>query len=65
MLSALDLPVRCPTMPCFGGADLRTLFVTSARHNRPDAELREMPLSGQVLWTRVDVPGQPVNFFID
>jgi hypothetical protein len=25
------LPVRCPTMPCFGGADLRTLFITTAR----------------------------------
>ncbi len=65
VLRSLDLPVRCPTMPCFGGADLRTLFVTSARANRPAAELREFPLSGQVLWTRVEVPGQPVNFFID
>ena len=26
------LPVRCPTMPCFGGPDLRTLYVTSVRH---------------------------------
>lgn len=28
-LSRLALPCRAPTMPCFGGADLGTLFVTS------------------------------------
>lgn len=65
VLQELALPVRCPTMPCFGGPDLRTLYLTSARKGRPDAELAALPLSGQVLWTRVDVPGLPVNFFID
>ncbi len=59
------LPVRCPTMPCFGGEDLRTLYLTSARHGRPADELVACPASGHVLWTRVDVPGLPVNFFID
>ncbi|MFY9509852.1 MAG: SMP-30/gluconolactonase/LRE family protein, partial [Rubrivivax sp.] len=28
VLQAVPLPVRCPTMPCLGGPDLRTLFVT-------------------------------------
>ena len=37
VLQELPLPVRCPTMPCFGGADLRTLYVTTARENRPAA----------------------------
>ena len=27
----LATPFLCPTMPCFGGEDLRTLYVTSAR----------------------------------
>ena len=62
VLQDLSLPVRCPTMPCFGGADLRTLFVTTARHNRPQAELDAQPMAGQVLHLRVDVPGLPVNF---
>ena len=65
MLEHIALPVRCPTMPCFGGDDLQTLFVTSASHNRPADELAALPLSGHVLWTRVDVPGLPVNFFRD
>ncbi|MBK7060699.1 MAG: SMP-30/gluconolactonase/LRE family protein [Rubrivivax sp.] len=58
----LPLPVRCPTMPCFGGDDLRTLFVTSACRGRPAAELAAQPWAGCVLMTRVDVPGLPVNF---
>jgi sugar lactone lactonase YvrE len=61
-LAELRLPVRCPTMPCFGGVDLRTLYVTSARDKRPEAELAAMPLSGCVLTLRVAVPGLPVNF---
>ena len=65
VLRSLKLPVRCPTMPCFGGADLRTLFITSARHQRPAAELAAQPLAGCVLVTRVDVPGLPVNFAQD
>lgn len=59
------LPLRCPTMPCFGGPDLRTLYLTSARQGRPPAELQAWPDSGCVIAAQVDVPGLPVNFFID
>jgi sugar lactone lactonase YvrE len=31
LMSTHSLPVRCPTMPAFGGADMKTLFVTTAR----------------------------------
>lgn len=65
ILQDIPLPVRCPTMPCFGGDDLHTLFVTSARYNRPAEELQAMPQSGCVIATRVDVPGLPVNFVSD
>jgi len=57
----LRLPVRCATMPCFGGADLKTLYITTARENRPPAELAEQPVAGCVLSLRVDVAGLPVN----
>jgi sugar lactone lactonase YvrE len=62
LLQELPVPLRCPTMPCFGGDDLRTLYLTSARHKRPAGELKANPESGRVLATRVDVPGLPVNF---
>jgi len=55
------LPVRCPTMPCFGGPDLCTLYVTTSRENRPADELAAQPHAGCVLSLRVDVPGLPVH----
>ena len=61
LLRTIHLPVRCPTMPCFGGPDLRTLYITTARENRPADELAAMPWSGRVLALRVDVPGLPAN----
>jgi len=62
VLQVLPVPARCPTMPCFGGPDLRTLYVTTASDKRPADELAALPLSGRVLATRVDVPGLPVHF---
>jgi sugar lactone lactonase YvrE len=57
LLREIKLPVRCPTMVAFGDADLRTLYITSARRNRSAEELERLPLSGCVLSLRVDVPG--------
>lgn len=62
LLQTIELPVQCPTMPCFGGADLRTLYITSARDKRSARELAAMPWSGCVLQMRVEVPGLPANF---
>jgi sugar lactone lactonase YvrE len=55
----IPFPAMCPTMCAFGGPDLRTLYVTSARHERPDDELARFPQSGGVFAMRVDVPGLP------
>lgn len=62
LLREVRLPVRCATMPCFGGADLKTLYVTTARENRPADEIAAQPLAGRVLQMRVEVAGLPVNF---
>jgi sugar lactone lactonase YvrE len=61
----VPVPVRCPTMPCFGGDDLKTLYVTSGGAQRGEAEIRELPASGCIIAKPVEVPGLPVNFFID
>ncbi|WP_413457762.1 SMP-30/gluconolactonase/LRE family protein [Herbaspirillum huttiense] len=58
ILQEIRLPARCPTMVAFGGEDLRTLFITTGRNGRSDAELAQYPLSGHVLAIRVDVPGR-------
>lgn len=65
LVEAISVPAQCPTMPCFGGDDLRTLFVTTARQGRPAAELARLPDSGSVFHMRVDTPGLPVAFFED
>jgi sugar lactone lactonase YvrE len=63
LLREVVLPARCPTMPCFGGPGLKTLFITTARENRSAAELAELPMSGCVLALDVEVPGLPANLY--
>ena len=63
VLQDIALPALCPTMPCLGGGDLKTLYVTTARHHRSADELARYPQSGCVFSMRVDVPGLPVNVF--
>ena len=61
VLTEVRVPALCPTMPCFGGPDLKTLFVTTARHGRSEAELAQNPGSGCVFAMRTEVAGLPVN----
>ena len=65
LLAEFATPAQCPTMPCFGGEDLQTLYLTTARHKRSAAELAVFPQSGCVFSMRVEVPGLPVNLFVD
>ena len=63
ILREIALPARCPTMLAFGGPDLRTLYITTAR-NRPEAEIAQYPLSGCVLTLEVDVAGLPEHAYL-
>jgi sugar lactone lactonase YvrE len=65
LVARIDLPVAAPTMPCFGGADSRTMFVTSLRKGLDEAALERSPLSGRILTARMAVAGVAVNFFAD
>lgn len=61
----IELPLPAPTMPCFGGDDMRTLFVTSLSIGLAGPALATQPLAGAILQMRVDVPGVPVGRFKD
>jgi len=61
LLARVELPVTCATMVTFGDADLRTLYITTARDKRPADELAREPWAGRVLRMRVDVPGLPAQ----
>ena len=55
----VELPVSRVTCPAFGGDDLKTLYITSAREHMTPEELEREPLAGSVFSIGVDVPGQP------
>jgi sugar lactone lactonase YvrE len=59
----IELPCPAPTCPCFGGPELKTLYVTSLRHGLTEEQLERAPLSGGVFALDVDVPGVPVARF--
>jgi sugar lactone lactonase YvrE len=59
----IELPCACPTMPCFGGPELKTLYVTSLRHGLSAQRLTQWPLSGGIFALEVEVPGVPVARF--
>ena len=54
-----DHPVS--TNCCFGGPDLRTLFITTARTGLTPAQLAEQPLAGGLFAVAVDSPGLPAH----
>jgi len=64
VLRIIETPMRCPTMLAFGGPEMRTLYITSARHNRSATELAEYPLSGVVLAYEAEVAGLPEHPYI-
>ncbi|MFV0461225.1 MAG: SMP-30/gluconolactonase/LRE family protein [Actinomycetales bacterium] len=63
LLTSIPLPCARPTCPAFGGPDLRTIYLTSLRHDLPAEVLTEYPLSGGVFAVDVDVPGVPIGTF--
>ena len=63
VLGEFPVPAMCPTMCAFGGRDLCTLYVTSARQLRDAAELERLPQTGGLFAMAVDVPGLPEPAF--
>jgi len=59
----IKLPATQPTMPCFGGPEMKTLFVTSASQNMDEETLASDPDNGGLLMVETDVTGHPVHPF--
>jgi sugar lactone lactonase YvrE len=61
LLETVRFPVSNVTKIAFGGADLRTVYATTARQGiRPDAFVKQ-PDAGALFSFEVDVPGVPAN----
>ena len=65
LLESYPVPVAGPTMPCFGGPDLRTLYVTSLRVGRAPELLERYPLTGITIFADSPVAGSAVSRFRD
>lgn len=59
----IDLPVPRPTSVAFGGRDLSTLYITTARTRLPAATLSDAPLSGGLFACAPGVTGIPDPIF--
>jgi sugar lactone lactonase YvrE len=59
----IGLPTTNPTSPAFGGPNLGTLYITTARHRLTPAQLAAEPLAGAILTLDPGVRGLPANGF--
>jgi len=57
----IKLPVRRATDCTFGGPDLKTLYITTARETMTPQQLAAAPLSGSLFAVACDVPGMPTQ----
>jgi len=59
----IEMPVACPTSCMFGGKNLETLYVTSARKGQSDDALTGQPHAGALFAFRPGVTGLPETAF--
>ena len=65
LLQTIRLPVSQCTKVAFAGADLRTLYITTASVGLDAAQREQQPLAGGLFRTRVAVPGLAAHRFVD
>lgn len=61
----VHVPARRVTMVAFGGADLRTLYITTAREGANEAELAADPHAGGVFACELDTAGRADPLYLD
>lgn len=64
LLDTINMPCSNITKVTFGGEDLRTVFVTTARKGLSAEELSREPLAGGIFSFRVASPGQLQHLYI-
>jgi xylono-1,5-lactonase len=62
-LARIALPTSHITNVAFGGADLRTLFITSARFELSPEQLDNQPLAGALFAIDIDSPGRAASLY--
>ncbi|MCP1199578.1 SMP-30/gluconolactonase/LRE family protein [Notoacmeibacter sp. MSK16QG-6] len=66
LLGSIDLPdLPKPTMPCFGGADMKTIFITGHRNQMTPEVLASFPHAGSLFSMRAKISGAKIARFAD
>jgi sugar lactone lactonase YvrE len=63
LLQKVTVPAPHTTSCAFGGADLGTLYITTARDGLDEGQLKEYPSSGGLFAIEPGATGVPANFF--
>ena len=58
LIKEIPVPVSHPTSCCFGGPDLKTLFITSSKLPLSEVERQTCPLAGRTFVVQTEVMGQ-------
>lgn len=65
VLEKVEVEALNVTSCCFGGENLDTLFITTARIGLTQSQLKEFPSSGGLFACRPGVKGTPITYFKD
>lgn len=57
LVEEIEMPVSRPTSLAFGGADMKTLFITSARTGRAEEAANPEPAAGDLFVMETDITG--------
>lgn len=63
VLKKIEVDAPHVTSCCFGGKDLKTLYITSARSGLDEKQLKEFPLSGGLFIYKTKVKGTLIDYF--
>lgn len=63
VLTKVEVNAPHVTSCCFGSADLKTLYITTARSGLTEAQLKEFPQSGGLFVYKTEVKGTSINYF--
>ncbi len=64
-IAKIEVPAPHVTSCCFGGKDLQTLFITTARSGLDEKTLHDFPFSGGLFVHECDIKGTPIEYFND
>jgi sugar lactone lactonase YvrE len=63
LLGQIPVPALHTSCPVFGGRDMNELYITTARKNMSEAELKKYPLSGGLFKVETKITGMPTFTF--